>query len=76
MREFLRQWRLERALRRAVADSSAIVRDNASLREQLEAERVRSRILQVEVDLLCAVHSRDLARWQADTPAVRDGAER
>lgn len=72
MREFFRQWRLARALRRATADDTRIAQDNANLREQLEAERVRSRILQAEVDLLAATHARDLARWQADTPIVRE----
>lgn len=72
MREFFRRWRLARALRRAIADETRIAEENASLREQLEAERSRSRILQVEVDLLAAVHARDLARWQADTPIVRE----
>lgn len=76
MRTLWRRWSVWRALRRALADDRQIAHDNANLREQLEEEKVRSRILQVEVDLLTAVHARDLARWQSDTPAIRDGAER
>lgn len=38
----------------------------ASVKEQLEAERVKVRILELERDLLSSVHARNLARIEAE----------
>lgn len=37
-----------------------------SVKEQLEAERVKVRILELERDLLASVHSRNLARVESE----------
>lgn len=73
MQRFLASWRLNRAVRRSDSDHAALVNEVRSLRDSLEQERVRSRLLQVEIDLLAAINARNLERWSADLK-VKDEA--
>lgn len=73
MGQWLRRLIVSRAVRRADDDNRVLAAEVTALRHSLEEERVKNRILQSEVELLAAVHARDLARWQSDTPAVREG---
>jgi hypothetical protein len=43
-------------------------RENARLSEDLEQERVKNRLLQLEVEMLAAIHARDVSRWQVEHP--------
>lgn len=47
----------------------------ARLEADLEQERIRCRALELERDLLAAVHERDKDRWHADRPRPRTGEE-
>lgn len=72
MRKLWRQWRLRCAVKRAEADNLTLADEVGRLREQLETEQVKGRILQVEVDHLTAALARGLARWEADVKVSRE----
>lgn len=72
MRTLFRRWRVWWAQRWATVHANALGREVESLREQLETERVKIRIQQVEIDHLTAALARGLDRWEADLKANRE----
>ncbi len=51
--------------------STRLKRENARLRAELEAERLKVQVVEAERDTLCEVLARDRARIQAETAAYQ-----